>query len=260
MSPYQKIICLTEESAEVLYLLGLEQLIQGVSVYAIRPKGIENKPKVSHFINANYEKIDQLRPDLIIGFSDLQQNIAKDLIAKGYNVWISNHRSLSGILNYIQALANLVGEAAKGKHLVENLKLKIQQTQNIVKEFKIKPKVYFEEWDGPYFTAIEWVSEIVELCGGVNIFSHKAKGVLAKDRQVTDEEVISANPDLIFCCWCGKKVQVDSLKKRPGWETIAAIKNQKVFELPPEIMLQPGPAPILEGIDMILTQIISFQS
>lgn len=261
VSPYQNIICLTEEAAEVLYLLDLGHLISAVSVYAKRPSEVLTKPKVCHFINANFEEIDQLRPDLIIGFSDLQQDIAKELIARGKNVWISNHRSLKDILLYIQALANLVGAAERGTQLVQRLEQKIADTKKIVESFTYRPKVYFEEWDGPYFTAIQWVSEIIELCGGENIFRDRSKGILAKDRIVTDKEIIGANPELIFCCWCGKKANIPSLKMRPGWEgNIAAFQQDRIYELPPEIMLQPGPAPILDGIDIILTQIKAFQA
>lgn len=260
VSPYKKIICLTEEVAEVLYLLKLDHLILAVSVYAKRPEEISLKPKVCHFINANFDEIDRLNPDLIIGYSDLQQDIAKHLIAKGKSVWISNHRSINEILIYIQALSNLVGAEVVGRDLVEKLKQKILNTQKIVSQFRYRPRVYFEEWDGPYFSAIKWVSEIIELCGGDNVFKNKADGVLAKDRLVTDEEVIQANPEIIFCCWCGKKVNIPAVKKRKGWENIAALKNQLIIELPPEVMLQPGPAPILDGIDMILTQILKFQT
>lgn len=260
MSPYQKIICLTEEVAEVLYLLKQENLIQAVSVYAKRPVEVQSKPKVCHFVNANFDEIDRFNPDLIIGYSDLQQDIAKELIARGKTVWISNHRSIKEILIYVQALSNLVGCAEEGLKLVQKLTQKIQETKKIVSQFKYRPRVYFEEWDGPYFTAIKWVSEIIELCGGENIFLSKADGILAKDRQVTDEQIIQANPELMFCCWCGKKANIKAVKNRSGWQDIAAVKSEKIIELPPEIMLQPGPAPILDGIDMILTQIRSFQA
>ncbi len=260
VSPFQRIICLTEEAAEVLYLIGQGDLVAGVSVYAKRPPAVLSKPKVCHFIHVNDEEIDRLNPDLILGFSDLQQDIAKNLIARGKNVWISNHRSLKEILAYIQALSNLVGAREAGQQLILELEKKIQHTKEIVKTFKIRPRVYFEEWDGPYFTAIQWVSEIIELCGGENIFKDRAAGLLAKDRMVTDEAIIQADPELIFCCWCGKKANMESVKKRQGWSNISALQRGKIIELPPEIMLQPGPAPILAGIDMILTQIRSFQS
>ncbi len=260
MSPYHKIVCLTEESVEVLYALKLDHLIQAVSVYAKRPAEVLNKPKVCYFINANFEEIDRFNPDLIIGYSDLQKDIAKELIGRGRNVWISNHRSLAETLVYIQALANLVGAPQAGLEFVNQLKQKIADTQKIVSTFKYHPRVYFEEWDGPYFTAIKWVSEILEICGGQNIFVKKADGILAKDREVSDAEVIDANPELMFCCWCGKKANIESVKKRPGWENISAIREGKIIELPPEVMLQPGPAPILAGIDMILTQIYKFQA
>lgn len=260
VSPFQKIICLTEEPAEVLYHLKLEHLIQAVSVYAKRPIEVLKKPKVCHFINANFTEIDHFNPDLIIGYSDLQKDIARELIGRGHNVWISNHRTLEEIFQYIQALSNLVGAHDVGREFIAQLKHKILETKKIVAAFKYRPKVYFEEWDGPYFSAIEWVSEILELCGAENIFKDRARGVLATDRQVTDAEVIERNPDLIFCCWCGKKANIEAVKNRAGWEKISATRYGKIIELPPEVMLQPGPAPILAGIDMILTQIRSFQA
>ncbi|MBL7666242.1 MAG: cobalamin-binding protein [Bacteriovoracaceae bacterium] len=246
-----KIICLTEESVETLYLLGMQDKISGVSIYVERPEAAKLKPKVTSFVKAKYSEILALKPDLILGYSDIQKDIAKDLIEKGLNVFIANHRTVDGILNYVYTLANLVGNASAGEELIQILEQKINVIAKKSAQLKRHPRVYFEEWDGPMISAIEWVSELIEMAGGVNIFKDRAQGVLAKERFTTHEEVIQANPDIIFACWCGKKVNLSSISKRDGYEVISAVKNQQIFELDPSIFLQPGPAPLLEGLDIL---------
>lgn len=253
-----KIICLTEESVETLFLLGKEELIKGVSSFVKRPSDAQKLPKVSLFTSSNYTKILAHSPDLIIGHSDIQKDIARDLIELGQNVFIANHRSVEEILNYIHMLSNLVGEKEKGQQLNKRLVIQIERGKEFAKTLQRRPKVYFEEWDEPKISAIKWVSEIIDICGGDNIFTERADGVLAKDRFCTDKEVIERDPDIIFGCWCGKKVKVDSIYAREGYENIAAIKNKKVFELAPEIFLQPGPAPILDGIDILIKHFEEF--
>lgn len=247
-----KIICLTEESVETLFLLGKESLIKGVSAFVKRPSDAQKLPKVSLFTSSNYNKILAHDPDLIIGHSDIQKDIARDLIELGQNVFIANHRSIHEILNYIHMLSNLVGEKEKGQVLIERLVAQISKAKEFAKTLQRRPKIYFEEWDEPKISAIKWVSEIIDICGGDNIFANKADGVLAKERFCSDEEVIAANPDIIFGCWCGKKVKIESIYAREGYAEIEAIKNKQVFELAPEVFLQPGPAPILDGIDILI--------
>jgi iron complex transport system substrate-binding protein len=248
----QKIICLTEESVETLYLLGKEDLIAGVSAFVKRPIEATKLPKVSYFTSSNYKKILEKKPDLIIGHSDIQKDIAKDLIELGQNIFIANHRSINGILQYIHMLSRLVEEPRKGDELVSKLVSKINEAKEFTQTLHSKPKVYFEEWDDPLISGIQWVSELIELCGGENVHQHNSKGVLAKDRFTTHEEVIKANPDIIIGCWCGKKVNIPSIKSREGYAGINAIKYDRVFEVAPEIFLQPGPAPILDGIDILI--------
>jgi iron complex transport system substrate-binding protein len=243
----KRIVCLTEESVETLYLLGKEDLIVGLSAYVERPIEAKKKTRVCVFTHAQVEKIVELKPDLVLGFSDIQKNIARELIGLGLNVFISNQRSIPEILNYIGLLGSMVGAGEKAQVLRANLEQKIAS----VPKLSFAPKVYFEEWDEPLITAIRWVSDCLEICGAKNIFSNQAMGSLAKDRLVSHQEVIAQNPDIIFGCWCGKKVDLDGIKNRPGYEVIKAVKENQVFELDPAIFLQPGPAPILAGLDVL---------
>ncbi len=247
-----KIICLTEESVESLFLLGYGHLVVGASAFVKRPKEALKIPKISFFTSSNYSKILDLNPDLIIGYSDIQKDIARDLIERGQNVYISNHRSLDEILDYIHFLARIVGDPAAGNELITKLNNKIKKAQEFAKTLQKKPKVYFEEWDDPVITGIRWVSELIELCGGIDINREKSHGFLAKERFVSHDEIIEKNPDIIFGCWCGKKVKVNQIIEREGFDTISAVQAKRVYELEPEILLQPGPAPILDGIDILM--------
>lgn len=247
MSFPSKIICLTEETVETLYLLGRSDLIAGVSKFVERPPEAKNNhPTVSQFVRSDIEQIISIKPDLIIGFSDIQKDIARELIGRGLNVYVTNQRSLQAILDQILLLGRLIGEESKAKTLVAEFS---QKLENFRKYSQNKPrlKVYFEEWDQPRLSGIQWVSELIEAVGGENIFKHKT-GSLASERAVTDEEIVALNPDVIIGCWCGKKVNVESFAKRPGYEKINAIKNNNVFEVDPAIFLQPGPALFVDGL------------
>lgn len=201
-------------------------------------------------MKANYKRIEEEHPDLILGHSDIQKQIAYDLIEKGHDVWISNHRSLDGILRYIQTLSLLVDQKERGLRLVEKLTSLRDKFKGLASQLKRRPKVYFEEWDEPKISAIDWVREMIDVCGGDNIISHEST-LLAKDRILTDEQIINANPDLIIGCWCGKKVDIESIYKRVGWNDVKAIKNKMVYEVEPEVFLQPGPAPFLDGLEIL---------
>lgn len=247
-----RIICLTEESVETLYLLGQKAKIVGISAFVERPiEAKKSHPVVTTFTHSNTDKILAQAPDLVLGFSDIQKDIARDLIGAGLNVWISNQRSLADILNYILQLGAMVGATDEAKELVVRLEDKIAQTRKNVAGKK-RPKVYFEEWDEPIITAISWVAELIELCGGEYIFPDKAKGKMAKDRFAESDEILEKNPDIILVSWCGKKFSPNTLELRKNWDRISATKNKKIFELDPAIFLQPGPAPILAGIDILL--------
>jgi iron complex transport system substrate-binding protein len=247
-----KIICLTEESVETLFLLGKGSQIQGVSSFVKRPLEATKLPKVSLFTSSKIDTIVKMQPDLVVGYSDIQKDIARDLIEQGLNVWISNHRSLSETLSYIYHLALLVDAKEQGIKLIDQLQHKIEKAKAFALNLKTRPKVYFEEWDEPMISAIEWVSELIELCGGESVTGSFSKAKLAKDRIVTSEFIIEQNPDIIFGCWCGKKVKIPKILERQNWDCISAIKNHQVFELEPEIFLQPGPAVILDGIDILI--------
>jgi iron complex transport system substrate-binding protein len=246
----ERIICLTEETVETLYLLNEEHRLAGVSVYAKRPKACQQLPKVSYFTSSRYEKIKELNPDLIIGFSDIQKDIARDLIEQGHNVMVTNQRTLEESLAHIQLLGNMVGKGSEALTLVHGYREKMELIRQRYANARKVP-FYFEEWDEPMITGIRWVNELFSLFGINDIFEDKSTGNLAKERFVTSEEVLQANPELIFACWCGKKVKMDQLYGRGGWDQIEAIKRRQVFDLPPEIFLQPGPALFEAGLDYL---------
>ena len=245
----QRIICLTEESVEFLYAIGEEHRIIGVSAFVERPIQAKSLPRVCAFTSANITKIVEMKPDLVLGFSDIQKDIARELIEAGVEVWIANHRSLDGVLSYCMKLGGLIGQPEKTQSYVDKLLLKIEDTRNAVQNLT-RFKVYLEEWDEPMISGIQYFSELVSLCGGDNIFDSQAS--LAKDRFVNPKEVVRLKPEVIFGCWCGKKVDIESILKRDGWDQITAVSKKQVFELKPEIFLQPGPALIEDGIDILL--------
>lgn len=247
----RRIVCLTEESVETIYDLGLEDLIVGVSSYAVRPAQVKKKPKVSVFTHAQLEKIKSLEPDLVLGFSDIQKDIAKDLIGMGLNVWVANHRSINGVLNYILTLGGMLGVGTKAQILVDDLKRKIDATYESTKNLSLRPRVYIEEWDDPQICGIQWFSELVELCGGKDVFQPQSKGILGQDRIISSNQVVYANPDIMLACWCGKKVDRESIKSREGYSKLEFVGNNRIHELDPAIFLQPGPAPIKDGIAVL---------
>lgn len=254
MSFPARIICLTEESVETLYLLGREDLIIGVSQYVERPPEAKKHPVVTQFIRSDIEKIVAMKPDLVLGFSDLQKDIASSLIGRGLNVFVTNQRSLEEILNNILLLGRMIGEGDKAQKLVDSFQAKLNDFKTRTEGRKHRPRVYFEEWDHPNYSGIRWVSELIHACGGENIFADKT-GSMARDREVTHGEIIARDPEIIFPCWCGKKVKIESIKERPGFESVSAVKNNFVWELDPAIFLQPGPALFVDGLDQMFEKI-----
>jgi iron complex transport system substrate-binding protein len=246
----QRIVCLTEEPTETLYLLGEESRIVGISGFTVRPvQARKEKPRVSAFIRADIEKILALEPDLVIGFSDIQADIAKELIARGITVWINNHRSVEGIFKMIAQIGSLVGKIDAANNLINQFKNEIKKICDTNKGKEPKPKIYFEEWYDPLISGIRWVSELIELAGGVDIFKEYQNASLAKDRIIADtNEVVKRNPDIIIASWCGKKFKKEQLVKREHWRDINAVKNDFIFEIKSSIILQPGPAAVTEGI------------
>ena len=249
----ERIVCLTEESTETLYLVGEERRIVGISGYTVRPsRARKEKPRVSAFLSARQEKILELKPDLVIGFSDLQADIARDLTKAGLNVLIFNQRSLQEILDMILALASLVGAPQKGIALIRQLEAGLDEIRAAAKAFERKPRVYFEEWDEPMISGIRWVSELIEVAGGEDIFPEKSRSQAARGRIVAEPgEVIQKNPDVILGSWCGKKFRPERVAARPGWDAISAVRNNQLFEIKSADILQPGPAALTDGVRRI---------
>jgi iron complex transport system substrate-binding protein len=249
----ERIVCLTEESTETLYLLGEERRIVGISGYTVRPaRARREKPRVSAFLSARQEKILELKPDLVIGFSDLQADIARDLAKAGLNVLIFNQRSVDEILSMILALSSLVGAADKGIALVKKLEDGLLEIRESAKGLRGRPRVYFEEWDEPMISGIRWVSELIEIAGGEDVFSAQSHSHGAAGRIVSDPSlVVQKNPEVILGSWCGKKFRPERVAARPGWQAIAAVKANRLYEIKSADILQPGPAALTDGVRRI---------
>jgi iron complex transport system substrate-binding protein len=252
MSQYPgRIVCLTEETTETLYLLGAGDRVVGVSGYTARPPEARQKPKVSAFINARFEKIDALKPDLILAFSDLQADIVRELIRRGYAVVTFNQRSVVEILQMIRVLGGIVGLAEKANSLAHQLERGLDLIRTSAARFPRRPRVFFEEWDTPLISGIRWVEELVEIAGGDPIFPHLRQAGLAKDRIVDANAVREAAPDVVVASWCGKKVRKPTITGRPGWSTVPAVQHGRIFEVKSTYILQPGPASLTEGVRQV---------
>ncbi len=251
----QRIVCLTEEPTEVLYALGQQHRIVGISGFTVRPaQARREKPKVSAFTSAKVDEIVRLEPDLAIGFSDIQADIAQALIKKGIEVWIANHRSVAGILAYVRRLGALVGVRDEAERYAGELQAHIQRVQDAAARLASRPRVYFEEWDKPLICAIRWVSELIEIAGGIDVFADRSSSSLARGRIVADpNEVIDAAPDLIIGSWCGKKFRPEQVAARPGWLRIPAVRDGELHEIKSSVILQPGPAAVTDGLDALHT-------
>jgi iron complex transport system substrate-binding protein len=257
MFPPERIVCLTEETVETLYLLGEEQRIVGVSGYAVRPARVRReKPRVSAFISADFEKILALEPDLVLTFSDLQADIASELIRRNVAVHAFNQRDVAGILAMIRTLGALVGAAPKADALATSLEERTRKARARAALNPRRPRVYFEEWDEPMISGIRWVAELTEIAGGSEVFPELSKRKNAKDRIVSHGEVIAAAPDIIVGSWCGKKFAPAKLAARPGFAQIPAVRDGWLREIKSPLILQPGPAALTDGLDA-LTGIIA---
>lgn len=258
----ERIICLTEESTELLYTLGEQDRIVGISGFTERPKlAKKEKPKVSTFIDAKIDSILKLKPDLVIGFSDIQGTIAKQLIEAGITVLINNHRSIDETFTMLYHLGKLVGRAEDTLLLLEEIRKELNNIQALTRDYSIKPKVYFEEWYDPMISGIRWVSELIHIAGGEDIFPELGIGSLAKDRIIADpEEVIRRNPDIIFASWCGKRFKKNQLINRVGWNQITAVKEDHIYEINSTIILQPGLASLTEGVKLMHQVILQWQA
>jgi iron complex transport system substrate-binding protein len=250
--PPRRIVCLTEETVETLYLLGEQDRVVGVSGYAVRPPRVRReKPRVSAFISADIPKILALEPDLVLAFSDLQADIAAELVRAGVAIHIFNQRDVAGILAMIRTLGALVGVAERADQLALGYEQRLASVAAAARPSP-KPKVYFEEWDDPLISGIGWVSELIEIAGGEDIFASLRFEKAAKDRIVAPDVVRSAAPDVILASWCGKKVVPDRIRRRPGWNEIPAVRNDRIIEIKSSLILQPGPAALTDGLDAIV--------
>ena len=249
----RRIVCLTEEPTEVLYALGEQDRIVGISGFTVRPpRARREKPKVSAFTSAKIDEILKLRPDFVVGFSDIQADIAAELIRRGVEVWISNHRSVAGILDYIRRLGALVGAAEKADAHADGLQAGLDGIEREASKLSRRPRVYFEEWDEPPITGIRWVAELIRIAGGDDVFPERALEPLAKARILEDgDEVIRRAPDIILGSWCGKKFRPEKVAARPGWDAIPAVRDGELHEIKSPAILQPGPAALTDGVGEI---------
>jgi iron complex transport system substrate-binding protein len=249
MSGYpNRIVCLTEETTETLYLLGQGDRVVGVSGYTVRPPEARAKPKVSAFINARFDKIEALRPDLVLAFSDLQADLTSELIRRGLAVVTFNQRSIAEILQMIRMLGGLVGCQAAAERLAIDLATDLDRIRQSARRFPGRLRVFFEEWDEPIISGIRWVEELIEIAGGAPIFPELADAGLARDRIVEPSEVARRDPEVVFASWCGKKVKKTVIRDRLGWDQVSAVRQNRIFEVKSTYILQPGPACLTEGV------------
>ena len=252
----RRIVCLTEETTETLYLLGEGDRVAGVSGYTVRPPEARRKPRVSAFITARYDRIEALEPDLILGFSDLQATIAADLITRGYPVVVFNQRSVAEILQMIRMVASLVGCGERGDALASSLESQLDAIRAEAARLPARPRVYFEEWNDPLISGIRWVDELIDIAGGDSIFPEMRDARLGRDRIVAADEVVRRDPEVIVASWCGKPVRTEQIAARAGWTDISAVRNGEIHEIKSALILQPGPAALTDGVRQV-QQIIS---
>jgi iron complex transport system substrate-binding protein len=250
MFPFERIVCLTEETTETLYLLGEERRIVGISGYTVRPaRARKEKPRVSAFISADVPKILALEPDLVLTFSDLQADIVAELIRKGVTVHAFNQRSVAEILDMVRALGALVGAPQRADALADGLAANVERARSTKRT--ARPRVYFEEWDDPMISGIGWVSELIAAAGGDDIFAELSGCKSARERIVSAEEVIARKPDIIVGSWCGKKFNASKVAARPGFDAIPAVRNARLHEIKSALILQPGPAALTDGLAVL---------
>jgi iron complex transport system substrate-binding protein len=244
----RRIVCLSEETVETLYLLGQQDRIVGVSAYAKRPPAVRTKPRVAAFSSANIDAILALAPDLVLTFSDVQAEITCELVRRGATVLNFNQRGIAEIYEMIAMLSRLVGQPAAGLALIDTFRAGLDAIALSAQSFPHRPRVYFEEWPDPLISGIQWVEELVEIAGGIPVFPERRQCGKAQDRVVNPAEVIARDPEVILASWCGKRVQIDQIAARPGWQAITAVRHNHIYEIPSDCILQPGPASLTEGV------------
>ncbi|HEY1803481.1 MAG TPA: cobalamin-binding protein [Terracidiphilus sp.] len=247
----RRIVCLTDETTEILYLLGEQDRIVGVSGFAHRPSEARSKPKVSAFQDANFKAILDLQPDLILGFSDVQAEITRELVLRGATVMNFNQRSISQILEVIAVLSRMVGKPEAGLALIETLRRGLAEIEVSANAFPRRPRVFFEEWNEPLISGIQWVEELIEIAGGEVLFPELRRCGKAKDRVVDPAAVAARDPEVILASWCGKKVNKEEICSRPAWAATSAVRNGHIYEVPSGLILQPGPASLTEGVKQL---------
>jgi iron complex transport system substrate-binding protein len=249
----QRIVCLTEETTEWLYLLGEEARIVGISGYTVRPRRARaEKPRVSAFLTAKIDQILALEPDCVFGFSDLQADIASALIRQGVQVTVFNQRSIAEIFTMLAQVAGMIGCADKGAALLAQMHERMAAIEAAAATLPRRPRIYFEEWDEPQISAIRWVSELLTLAGGEDCFPELAAKSLGKDRIIADPmEVVRRAPEIIVGSWCGKKFRPEKVAARPGWEGVPAVRDGQLFEIKSADILQPGPAALGDGLEQL---------
>ena len=249
--PPERLVCLTEETVETLYLLGEQDRIVGVSGYAVRPPEVRSKPRVSAFTSAKLDKILELKPDLVLAFSDMQADIVAQLARAGVAVHLFNQRDLAGIFAMIRTLGALVGAGDRAEALARSLEARVAEVAD-ARRTADRPRVYFEEWNDPMISAIGWVSELIEVAGGTDVFAERRGAAAAVDRIVTADAVLEARPDVIVASWCGRKVIPAQIAGRPGWSSLPAVAQGRIVEIKSPLILQPGPAALTDGLDALV--------
>ena len=251
MSNPRRIVCLSDETAETLYLLGAQDRIVGVSGFSTRPPEVRSKPRISAFRDANLDAIVALKPDLVLTFSDVQAEITRQLVLRGLAVLNFNQRSISEILEMIAMLARIVDKAAEGKGLIASLRRGLDEVASSAQKLARRPRVYFEEWHDPLISGIRWVDELIEIAGGEPIFPELRQGGKAQERVINPDEVLRRDPEVVFASWCGMKVDFEAVCNRPGWGEMQAVRNHHLYEIPSSCILQPGPAALTDGVRLL---------
>ena len=247
----RRIVCLSDETAETLYVLGEQDRIVGVSGFSTRPPEVRSKPRISAFRDANFDAIVALKPDLVLTFSDVQADITRQLVLRGLSVLNFNQRTIGEILDMIAMLARIVGKARQGEELVASLRRGLDEISASAAKFAHRPSVYFEEWHDPLISGIGWVDELVEIAGGQVLFPELRTCGKAQDRVIDPDEVLRRDPEVIFASWCGMKVDFTAMRARPGWDAMRAVRDNQLYEIPSSSILQPGPAALTDGLRMI---------
>jgi len=254
--PYpRRVVCLTEETTETLYRLGAGDLVVGVSGFTVRPPEARTKPKVSTFLDAKFDEIVELRPDVVLAFSDLQADLAQELAKRGVPVYVFNQRSVAEVLQTVRVVGAIIGKAAAADALAAELQAHLDAVALRAASLPRRPRVFFEEWPDPLISGIRWVSELIEIAGGDDVCRETRARHDARGRIFDPAEVARRDPELVLASWCGKKVKADEIRGRPGWDAVTAVRNNRIHEIPSAEILQPGPAALTDGVDRLAAHI-----